>query len=106
MKFSALNRFQLPILSIAAIFAFVSGALAAKVPADVAGVYGGLVVQLGASETSLPIRLSQTGRFIVHTLDAEPAKIEAARKAIGDGGHYGLSSAELIERDGKLPYAE
>ena len=106
MKFSALNRFQLPILSIAAIFAFVSGALAAKVPADVAGVYGGLVVQFGASETSLPIRLSQTGRFIVHTLDAEPAKIEAARKAIGDGGHYGLSSAELIERDGKLPYAE
>jgi hypothetical protein len=52
MKFSALNRFRSPILSIAAIFAFVSGALAAKVPADVAGVYGGLVVQIGASETA------------------------------------------------------
>lgn len=106
MKASDLKHFRLPVLALISACGLADATFAAAAAADVAGVHGGLVVQLGASETALPIRLGQTGRYIVHALDTEPAKVDAARKAMGEGGHYGLSSAEVIERGGKLPYAE
>lgn len=106
MKAPDLKHVRSSFLALISASAITSASFAANAPVDVAGVHGGLVVQLGASETSLPIQLSQTGRYIVHALDVEAAKVDAARKAIEKGGHYGLSSAELIERGGKLPYAE
>ena len=70
------------------------------------GVHGGLVIQLGAGDAGLATRLSRTGRYLVHVLDASPAKVEAARKAIQADGNYGLSSAEILPEGAPLPYAE
>ncbi|MDB4459300.1 PQQ-binding-like beta-propeller repeat protein, partial [bacterium] len=71
-----------------------------------APVHGGLVVQLGASDTTTPALLSKTGRYIFHVLDNAPAKVESAREAIRTQGHYGLASAELIAKGANLPYSE
>ncbi len=80
--------------------------VAAATAADPGGVHGGLVVQLGADDAGLATQLSRTGRYIVHVLDASPAKVKAARATIEAGGNYGLSSAEVLPEGAPLPYAE
>lgn len=82
-----------------------SAALAAG-PADLArasGVQGGLVVHLGCGEDTPDLLLNE--KYLVHGLDADPAKVDAARRAIHMAGVYGKVSAAAF--DGKrLPYTD
>lgn len=75
-------------------------------PAKAAGLHGGLVVQLGASDTQAAIDLSLTGRYLIHVLDADAETIHSARARLRKDGHYGLAWAEQpVDRD-RLPYAD
>ena len=74
--------------------------------ADVAGVHGGLVIQLGASDTQTAAKLSLTGRYLIHVLDPDARTIQTARKQLRKDGHYGLTWAEQARDKDRLPYAE
>lgn len=69
-------------------------------------VQGGLIVQLGAGDTTLAVSLSHTGRFICNVLDKDDTKINKAQSKLRADGIYGLVSAELIPEAELLPYAE
>lgn len=75
-------------------------------PAKAAGLQGGLVVQLGASDTRAAAALSLTGRYLIHVLDADADKIQTARTQLRNEGHYGLAWAEQARDTNRLPYAE
>ncbi len=75
-------------------------------PATLADLQGGLVVQLGASDTTVASGLSLTGRYLVHLLDPDKKSIDAARTALHRDGHYGLAWAERFSDTKRLPYAE
>ena len=75
-------------------------------PAKMAGLHGGLVVQLGASETQAAAELSLTGRYLIHVLDPNAKSIETARSRLRKDGHYGLAWAEQTGDADRLPYAE
>ena len=74
--------------------------------AEVAGVHGGLVIQLGASETQTASNLSLTGRYLIHVLDPDASKVQSARERFRKNGHYGLAWAEQARGQDRLPYAE
>ena len=46
--------------------------------AKTAGVHGGLVVQLGATDTDVAAELSKTGRYLIHVLDSDPETVRLA----------------------------
>jgi len=75
-------------------------------PVKVSGLHGGLVVQLGASETDVATQLSQTGRYLVHVLDPNTKAIQSARSRVREEGHYGLAWVEEYSDSNRLPYAE
>ena len=75
-------------------------------PAKAVGLHGGLVVQLGASDTQAAARLSLTGRYLIHILDPDAAKVDSARSRLRKDGHYGLAWAEQTNDKTRLPYAE
>lgn len=87
-------------------------ALATNVSADsadelieMAGVKGGLVVQIGCGDESLAAELRANSSYVVHALDVGAAKTARARKTIRSRGVYGPVSVHLF--DGvHLPYAE
>jgi len=69
------------------------------------GVQGGLVVVIGCGDTKLITELGQNERFLVQSLDTDPAKVHRAREAVRSGGNYGRVSAAVF--DGRrLPYAD
>ena len=45
------------------------------------GIQGGLVVQLGAEDTTTPAALSRTGRYLVNVLDTDAAAVADARQS-------------------------
>ncbi len=72
---------------------------------DAAGVKGGLVVHVGCGNGKLTAALRGSDSYLVQGLDADPAKVAAARKHIRSLGLYGPVSVASF--DGKrLPYAE
>ena len=75
-------------------------------PAKAAGLHGGLIVQLGATDAKAATQLSLTGRYLIHILDADAEKVQAARTKIRKEGYYGLAWAEKTVSSTKLPYAE
>jgi outer membrane protein assembly factor BamB len=75
-------------------------------PAQLVGLHGGLVVQLGAEDTNAASELSHTGRYLIHVLDTDTEAIQTARSRLRKEGHYGLVWAEQAGKDGRLPYAE
>ena len=75
-------------------------------PAKVASLHGGLIVQLGGSETQSAAELSLTGRYLIHVLDANAETVESARTRLRKDGHYGLAWAERARSVDRLPYAE
>ena len=83
-----------------------SGPSRADEPITIGDVYGGLVVQLGAAETSVALGLGRTGRYVVHLLDSEPGMVTKARAALKAAGIYGLVSAETLAEPARLPYSE
>ncbi len=75
-------------------------------PAKIAKLHGGLIVQLGASETDSAARLSLSGRYLIHLLDSNDAAVQAARVRLREDGQYGLVWAEKAASKNRLPYAE
>ena len=73
---------------------------------DLAGVRGGLIVQLGGTKIDLAAELSQTGRYIVNVLENDAKEVEGARAKMRAAGFYGLGSVDQIAEPGKLPYTE
>ncbi len=68
-------------------------------------VQGGLVVVLGCDDTELLTALRSQDAYLVQGLDADPAKVEAARRTIQAKGLYGPVS--VLHVDGsKLPYVD
>ena len=70
-----------------------------------AGLPGGLLVHLGCGDGTLTAALRGNGQFLVHGLDADPARVEQARKFIDSRGLYGLVWVETFAGP-RLPYAE
>ena len=75
-------------------------------PVDAARLTGGLIVQLGGSDTASAETLSKTGRYLIHVLDQDAETTKAAQDRIRAGGHYGLAWAEQVVDEQRLPYAE
>ncbi len=70
-----------------------------------AGVKGGLVVQIGCDDGMLAAELRANDSYIVHALDTDAARVARARTAIQARGLYGPVSVHLF--DGiHLPYAD
>ena len=62
-------------------------------PTELAGLEGGLIVQLGASDTQSAAKLSRTGRYLIHVLDQDPKTVLAAQQRLHQQGRYGLAWA-------------
>ena len=75
-------------------------------PAELAGLHGGLIVQLGASDTQVAADLSLSGRYLIHVLDPDAGLIQAARTRLRKDGRYGLTWAEQARDRVRLPYTE
>lgn len=75
-------------------------------PASLVGLRGGLVVQLGGSDSVTPAALSRTGRYVVQVVDTDARVVETARKRFHLGGRYGLVTAAHMPDLARLPYCE
>lgn len=69
------------------------------------GIQGGLIVHIGCGDGRLTTALRKDGRYLVHGLDRDMAKVAKARRYIQGLGLYGKVS--VITWSGtSLPYAE
>ncbi|PAY21333.1 hypothetical protein CKO51_01775 [Rhodopirellula sp. SM50] len=75
-------------------------------PAAAANLQGGLIVQLGGQNTDAAARLSRTGRYLIHVLDADAQVTRSAQQRLREQGNYGLAWAEHVRDPQRLPYAE
>lgn len=69
------------------------------------GVSQGICAVLGWEGGTLPLDLAESGRFLVHVVEPDPATVSAARKTLADKG---LSIDRIIVEQGafeQLPYA-
>jgi len=80
-------------------------AASAKQILDATGVKGGIVVHLGCGDGKLTAALRPGESYTVHALEADPAKVAAARKHIRSLGLYGPVSVEQFSAS-LLPYTE
>ncbi|MEM7014105.1 MAG: PQQ-binding-like beta-propeller repeat protein, partial [Verrucomicrobiota bacterium] len=71
---------------------------------DPAGVSGGLILQIGGDQLDKAAQQSQTGRFVIHIVDSDPAKLDY--DFLREHGRYGLVWAEHRPDLSRLPYAE
>jgi len=72
---------------------------------DTCGVQGGLIVHVGCGDGRLTAALRADNRYLVHGLDTDIGKVEAARAHIRSLGLYGAVSVDCF--DGRrLPYAD
>jgi len=72
---------------------------------DATGVRGGLVVQVGAGDGRLTAALHAGDAYLVHGLEPDPVKVEAARATIRAAGSYGPVSV-MHWTGNSLPYAD
>ena len=78
----------------------------AKVILSRGDVGGGLCVFVGAGDLSAAVELGKTGRFLVLVLEADAARVEAARREVRATGLYGLVSVDRLADAPRLPLAE
>ena len=72
---------------------------------DAVGVQGGLLVHLGSGDGKWTAALYFDGRFTVHGLESDPAKVARARSHIQSLGIYGPVSVEQFSGS-LLPYTD
>jgi outer membrane protein assembly factor BamB len=77
----------------------------AKTLLELSGTTGGIVVHLGAGDGRLTAALAAGEGFTVHGLEADPAKVAAARKMLLAQGLYGRVSVEQFSGK-RLSYTE
>ena len=70
-----------------------------------ANVKGGLVVHVGCGDGKLTAALRANESFIVHGLDTDPQRVDAARKHIQSLGLYGRVSVQQWAGE-RLPYVD
>ncbi len=75
-------------------------------PEAIAGLHGGLIVQLGAGELGSAADLSHTGRYLIHVLEPNTDLAQSARARLRATGHYGMAWVEQFDESDHLPYAE
>ena len=78
---------------------------AAEALARRSGFPGGVCVVLGSADAEAALGAAKSGRFVVHALYDDAARLHAARNAIDARSVYGQVSADLWQ-GGRLPYAE
>lgn len=78
---------------------------AARQILEATGVRGGLIVHLGCGDGKLTAALQPNPTSLVHGLDADAVKVEAARRHIQSLGLYGKVSADLCTGE-RLPYID
>ena len=69
------------------------------------GVRGGLIVHIGSGDGRLLADLPTQQGCLLHGLETDPVKVQAAREFLLDRGLYGKISVDLFDGQ-KLPYAE
>ncbi len=69
------------------------------------GVKGGFVVHLGCGDGKLTAELKKSDAYIVHGLDADPARVREARERFLAGGFNGTVSAAAFDGE-HLPYID
>ena len=69
------------------------------------GAKGGLVVHLGCGDGRLTAALRKDATYVVHGLDADPARVDEARKYVRSLGLYGPVSVEQWDAP-LLPYVD
>jgi outer membrane protein assembly factor BamB len=72
---------------------------------DATGVKGGLIVHLGCGDGKLTVALRANDSYLVHGLDADAAKVAAARAYASSLGLYGRVSFETWSGK-RLPYVD
>ncbi|MHC4250806.1 MAG: outer membrane protein assembly factor BamB family protein [Planctomycetota bacterium] len=72
---------------------------------EASGVRGGLVVHLGCGTGELTAALRAGDGYLVHGLDADAAKVAAARRRIEGLGLYGPVSVDTFDGQ-RLPYVD
>ncbi|MHB8901141.1 MAG: outer membrane protein assembly factor BamB family protein, partial [Thermoguttaceae bacterium] len=77
----------------------------ARTVLELSGTTGGIVVHLGASDGALTAALAAGESLTVHGLEADPAKVAAARKMLQARGLYGRVSVEQFAGP-RLPYTD
>jgi outer membrane protein assembly factor BamB len=70
------------------------------------GISGGLCVQVGAEDVETVAGLALSGHFLVQVLDADPQRVQEARRRFQASGIYGLFSVDQMSDGSKLPYTE
>jgi outer membrane protein assembly factor BamB len=68
-------------------------------------IRGGLCVIVGPADAELAARIAKSGPFLVHVLCTDPAKVDAARRALLAQGLYGKATVEAWQ-GAALPYAD
>ena len=69
------------------------------------GLKGGLVVVIGCDDPALLTALRPGEAYLVHGLDADPAKVATVRKRLQAKGLYGPLTVSRL-RGGRLPYVD
>ena len=69
------------------------------------GVKGGLVVHVGCGDGKLTAALHASDSFLVHGLDADPARVAKARAHVRSLGLYGPVAIDRLDGN-TLPYAD
>ena len=77
-----------------------------KGPVATAGLHGGLILQLGASEIESIADLSLTGRYLIHVMDPDSDKVAVAQDGLRKTGRYGMAWAEHVRDLERLPYSD
>ncbi len=72
---------------------------------EASGLRGGMVVHLGCGDGRLTAALGAADHYTVHGLEADAAKVEAARAYLAEKGLYGRVSVEQFD-GAQLPYAD
>lgn len=69
------------------------------------GVKGGIIVHVGCGEGALTAQLLLNDRYLVHGLDTDTARIQAARRNLAAAGLYGKVSVTTFDGT-HLPYRD
>ncbi len=72
---------------------------------DTAGIKGGIVVHLGCGDGRMTAALRASEAYVVHGLEADPAKVAAAQDHVRSQGIYGPVSIERFSA-AALPYTD
>jgi len=72
---------------------------------EASGIKGGLVAVIGCDDPTLLVNLREAGSYLVHGLDGDPGRVEAARAHLRGKKLYGAVTVSLLQGT-QLPYVD